>query len=701
MLYDVVMRELGKKQVNKIASHEVSNLMSKIKALKESVGRWGWSSNLLEAALTVDWDEDGFPKESENGWNIKDKISHKILSSNRMMESIFRGTGLKNTSINSIYISKLGNPVRIQTRDLLNLPKELVPTSREGIQLGKLSYMVAGGKMETKRTVKGNQNFPAYRSGRDLLVLKPQKVIKRMYSDISSKSENVNRGLTKRIKAEIEKGEWMKVDQRKELLEFISNSQANLSALGKKGEYKKVNHLMERMLNSLLLQIYAIETLVTNKGSRTSGLDGKILENNEKSKIELLKELKKWRNRKPSSLKRIYIRKDEGGQRQISIPSIIDRGVQQLFLLVLDPVVEAKSDMYSFGFRKGRSPIMAIGGVQKKLQSKVREKVISEGYIWDADIKKCFDKINHEWLMKNTPIPKKYKYVLEGWLKAGYVEFGLEKILETNEGVPQGGIISPLLMNVCLNGMEEMLEESMEEYKKGTPTAAIRYRELDGQRLSIKHVGGTKEYKERAIDLRLIRFADEFVVISGSARLLDILKGKLVSFLEERGLEISKEKSRVVKLGVNKPFEFLGYTFVYLRRTEEIRSKLLHRSSPEYRLEGRPRLYVYPSEEKVVRLKKRLKNYLKGNQNAEAFRIIGELNPIIRGWVNYFSYSNAMGTLKNLRGWLFKRLGIWMKKKHPKVGRGWLNRRYFLLRDGLKEKGMKEKDMIEIMAKSA
>ena len=700
VLYDVVMRELGLKQVNKMASHELSNLMSKIKTLiKGGVGRWGWSSNLLEAALTVDWDYDGFPAKLLKGLNIKDKVSQRILSSNRKMESIFRGTGLKNTPINSIYISKLGNPVRIQT-DLLNLPKKLVPTSREGIWLGKLSNMVAGGKMGTKRTEKGNQNSPAYRSGRDLLALKPLLVTARMYSNIScNKSDNVNRSLTNRVKAEIGKGEWIKRDQRAELIEFISSCQTNLSALGKKGDYNKVNHLMEIMLSSLLFQVYTIETMVTNQGSRTPGWDGKILENNTKSKIEMLNELRKWRNRKPSPLKRIYIPKEDGNRRPISIPSIIDRSIQQLFLLVLDPVVEAKSDSYSFGFRKGRNKIMAIGGIQKKLQSKVREKVVSEGYIWDADIRKCFDTINHAWLMKNTPIPKKFKYILKGWLEAGYVEFGSEKILETKEGVPQGGIISPLLMNICLNGLENILVESMEEYKKGTRTAAIRYRELDGLRLSKKHVGETGKYKERAIDLRMIRYADDLIVISGSARLLNIVKGKFAGFLEERGLEINAEKSRVVELGVNKPFNFLGYTFVYLERTEDIRSKLVHRSSREYRLEGRPRLYVFPSEEKVIRLKLRLKNYLKENQNSEALKIIGELNPIIRGWVNYFSYSNAMGTLGSLRAWLFRRLGMWMKRKHPKAGREWLNRRYFIMEEAKKEYNIKEKDMIEIMAK--
>lgn len=699
VLRDVIRRELGLKQVNKIADHELSNLMNKIKTyVRKDVGRWGWSSNLREAALKVEMDYDGFlTRLLKDGQNIKDKVSHKILSSNGKMEGIFRSTGLKNTLIKSICISKLGKPgIR---EEIIDLPRESVPTSKEGIWLGKLNDRVAGGMMETKRTGKGNQKFPAYRSGRDLLALKPQIVTGRMYSSISGdKRDNVNRSLTKRIKAEIGKGEWIKADQRAELKEFIRNCQTNLSALGKKGEYNKVNHLMEIMLSSLVFQVNAIETMVKNKGSGTPGLDGKILlENNAKSKIEMLKEIKKWRNRKPSKLRRIYkqIPKGEGKQRKIRIPSIIDRTIQQLFLLVIDPVVEAKSDSNSFGFRKGRKRIMAIGGIEKELQSKVREKVVREGYIWDAGIKKCLDTKNHAWLMRNTPIPRKLKYILKGWLEAGYIEFGTENIKETKEG--EGGI-SHLLMNICLNGLEELLEESMEENKKGTLTATRRDREKDGLRLSIKNVGKTGKYKEREIDLKMIRYGDDFIVISGSARLLEIVKGKFAEFLRKRGLEINMGKSRVIELGEKKPLNFLGYTFVYQKRTENKRSKLVQGTSS--RREGRPRLYVFPSEEEVKRLKKRLKNYLKENQNSEAFKIIGELNQIIRGWENYFAYSNARGTLRKLRAWLLRRLEIWTKRKHPKAGREWLRRRYFGMDEAIKEYKIKERDEIEIKARS-
>lgn len=550
-----------------------------------------------------------------NNGNIKDKIKHKIISSNRKTEGIFRSTGLKNTSIKSIYISKLGNPERVKgptgTRRINSIYRKRgegsEPTKKEG-RLGEQKDRIAGGKMETKRTQRrerGNQNFTAYRGGRNLLALRPQKVTKyRMYSSISgNKSDYVNRRLTKKIKEEIERGRWVKGEQREELKEFISKCQGNLSALGKKGEYNKVNYAMELMLNSKLFHIYAIE-----KKGRTDTRMGR--KNEEKEKLEMLKGLKKWRKRKPSP-RRIYIKGENGERRQRSIPSRIDRVIQELFVLVLEPVVEAKSEIKSFGWRKGGN--QGKGG--KKLESKerLRERWIREGYVWEAEIRKGLDTKNNEWLLKNTPIPKKYKYILKGWLKAGYIEFGTENKIETKGG---GGKISQILMNISLKGMEEQL------------------RKLENSR-----------HGEEGEEIRMMRYAEEIIVIAGSERLLDIIREKFAKFLEERGLEIDRRKSRIEELGINKPFEFLGYTFINQKRTKKIRRKLLQRSKQrKSRLERRQRLYVYPSKEKMIRLKKRIKEYLRESQNLSAYKIRSELKEIIGGWVNYYSYTNEKGT---------------------------------------------------------
>ena len=721
VLYDVILHELGLKQVSVIISHELYNLMSKIKAFEFiNAGRLLWSSNLFEAALTSDRDKDGFPPRliprTGINFNIKNMIRHTVILSNRIKRIIFRGTGLKNTIINSVSISKLGNPVRInRNRDLLNLPLSLCETRRyrllnRGILSKKLYNMVAGGKIGTKQPSEARfPNFLAYRGGRNSLAFKPHLVtICRSYSSmICNKSDYLNKELTNDILLEIKQGNWITINQKVKLIEYIETCQKNLSALGIKKEYRKIYYIMELLVNSLLFQVYAIEILSSNRGSATPGIDNRVLRNNVDDKIRLLTDLKGFRNRKPSPLKRIYIPKKDGEKLPLSIPSITDRAIQQLFLLILDPIVEANSDSYSFGFRKGRNPIMAIGSLQKKLQNKVRgdSKTLEPTYIWDAYIRKFFYSTHHEWLLKNTPFPPKYKYILEGWLKSGFIEFGSEKILETNE--TQGGIISPLFMNVCLNGLESLIEESMYEYKEQVPYASIRKRYIDGLRLSIKDVDKSRaaaarrkdgKFKEHSIDCKLFRFADDIRVISGSHILLDIIKSKFQNFLKERGLEIHPDKSRTIKLGVNTTFDFLGYTFVFLMRTQSIRSKLVHRSTPEYRLKGRPILYVHPSRSQLKAIKLRIKQLLRSKQNSSAYNIISELNPIIRGWVNYYSYSNSIGILNSFRAWLYRRIVIWLRKKHPKVSMGWINRQY-LLTENIVEQHDLNRSVINYIAK--
>jgi len=521
------------------------------------------------------------------------------------------------------------------------------------------------------------------------------KIVLKKYSSIKryiSTKPIMDRKLSKDITDTLKSGKWITISQKKALIEYIHIVQGNLADLSKiNGMYSKIlNYHIEYYLHTLLFQIYAIESLAQNKGSRTGGLDDLILENTYKSKTYLLAKLKKFYKIKPQRLKRIYILKSNSLERRpLSIPSIIDRSIQQLFILILDPIIESHSDPNSFGFRKGRNQIMAIGILQKSLQSKPSKlkRNVEPPLIWDADIKKCFDSINHEWLLKHIPVPRRYIGIFKSWLKAGYIEINSHRYYDTNEGISQGSIISPLLMNLTLNGMEAVVEESKFIYKKITKKVYIRYREIDGYRVAVKAISKQdkkKEFKERSVACRIIRYADDFIIICGSEILLDIIQSKIKAFLKIRGLEIHPNKSRKLTFNINNPFNFLGYTFVYLFQTKHIRCKFLHSRVPEYRLEGRPRLFVYPSKEKLKTIKIKIKNILKTSHNLSVFNLISKLNPIIRGWVNYFSFSNAGGTLSSLRHYLFKRLKIYLIKKHKGASLRWLMKHYFLLEE-LKE----------------
>ena len=482
------------------------------------------------------------------------------------------------------------------------------------------------------------------------------------------------------------------MEQKKLLIKHVETCQTHLSALStNKNSMSRIFYIMELLLNSLLFQVYAIEILSANKGSKSAGVDNKILLNTSESKLTFLSELKNFRKRKPLPLRRIYIPKKKGEKRPISIPSIVDRLIQQLFVLVLDPFIEANSDARSYGFRKGRRPTMAIGDIQKNLQSKVRKgsKNLEPIYIWDADIKKCFDSISHNWLLKNSPFPPKYKYILKSWLKLGHIEFGSNKIELNDVGIPQGGIISPLLMNFTLNGIENLINEEMILYQKSLPRSRLKY-SVDGTaKLYLFHKLSNGSFKERQTSCKFFRYADDFIVICSSPRLLSLIKKKVQKFLRQRGLEIHPNKSRTILFKLNTPFDFLGYTFIYLIRTKFIKNKMLHGSKPEYRLHGRPRLFVHPSRSAIKSFKIRLKAFIKKNQNVSAYRLIAVLNPKIRGWVNYYSFSNATGALSLLRNWIYKRVVIWMKRKHPKSSTTWLNKHYFLIENLLEEHDLK------------
>lgn len=689
---DVLLRELRLKQVDIVKSHILHNsIITRPKYF--FIGRMLKSSYSSEAALTRDWNYDGFPS-NPLGLYAQNIISQMIILVNRIKGIAYRSTEKKILTCNATIKFKLGNPVKIYIINLLSPVRSLYLIK---VFFRQLKGTTAGGKIETKISLKWQayQNSHAYRSGRALsaFVLSNHLTSKRWFSTkIDNKSVYVNTSLTKTIKSRLNSKQWLTMDQKKLLIKHIETCQTYLSALSTHKDFlSKVFYIMELLLNSLLFQVYAIELLASQTGSRSSGIDSKLLKNTVESKLKFLPELKNFRKRTPLPLKRTHVPKRNGEKRPINIPSIIDRLIQQLFVLVLDPFVESNSDAHSYGFREGRSPIMVIGDIQKNLQSKVRKgsKNLEPVYVWNANITKCFEFISYNWLLKKSPFPPKYKYILKSWLKLKHIEFRSIKFNSSDTGLPEKGIISPLLMNFTLNGMENLVYEEMVRYQKIVPKSRLKY-SADGKaklHLFYKLLDGS--FKERQISCQFFRYADDFIIICSSSRLLALIKKRIHEFLQQRGLEIHSNKSKTILLNVNKSFDFLGYTFIYLIRTKFIKSKLLHGSKPEYRLHGRPRLFVHPSREAIQYFKIRLKRLIKKNQNVSAYRLIALLNPRIRGWVNYYSFSNAQGALSLLRNWLYKRIVIWMKRKHPKSSIIWLNKHYFLVENLLEEHNVK------------
>lgn len=237
--------------------------------------------------------------------------------------------------------------------------------------------------------------------------------------------------------------------------------------------------------------------------------------------------------------------------------------------------------------------------------------------------------------------------------------------------------------------MENLIFETLILYQRSLRRSRLRH-SFDGiPNLYLFHKLLDSRFKERKISCKFFRYADDFIVICSSTRLLSLIKKKAHKFLQQRGLEIHPNKTRTILFDLNKPFDFLGYTFIYLIRTRFIKNKMLHRRKPEHRLHGRPRLFVHPSRLSIKSFKVRLKTLLKNNQNVSAYGLIGVLNPKIRGWVDYYSFSNAQGALSLLRNWIYKRIVIWIKRKHPKSSITWLNKHYLLMENLLEERDLK------------
>lgn len=390
---------------------------------------------------------------------------------------------------------------------------------------------------------------------------------------------------------------------------------AKAALSGKNHLVKKLQYLLSKSYYGRLL---AVKRVISNKGKKTAGIDGELWSTASSRYKAVLRLGNQSYHSKP--LKRTYIKKKNGKDRPLGIPTMYDRAMQALHMLGLDPVAEVALDNNSFGFRKYRSTKDACEYLFKCLARKDSAKWILEG-----DIKGCFDNINHKWLLNNIPM---HKRTLEQFLKSGYVYN--KRLYKNKAGTPQGGIVSPVLANLTLNGMAQRLRE---KYWCGS-TGRV-HRKFNVNRLNIT------------------LYADDFIVTANNREVLEEVKALIKEFLKERGLELSQEKTVITN--IDQGFNFLGWNF------RKYQNKLI----------------IKPSAESIKSLKGKVHEIVKASMGMAQEVLIERLNPVIRGWCNYHRNVCSKETFQKIDRYIFYEIWRWANRRHGKKSKGWIKERYF------------------------
>ena len=389
----------------------------------------------------------------------------------------------------------------------------------------------------------------------------------------------------------------------------VRKLQNRIAKAFREGKYNKAKALKYLLTRSLAAKCLAVRRVTTNPGKSTPGVD-QVIWKTPTQKKDALSTLKR-REYHSLPLRRVYIPKKNGKLRPLGIPTMKDRAMQAVYMMALLPIAEETADLNSYGFRPFRSTADATDACFIWLS-----RSDSPSWVLEGDITGCFDNIDHDWLLRHVPLDKR---MLTQWLKSGFID--RRRLFPTVAGTPQGGIISATLCNMTLDGLERELK--------------------------------TRFPKSRVY---MARFADDFVITGTSKEFLEKeVRPVVETFLKERGLELSKEKTFITN--IQEGFDFLGQ---------------------HHRKYGNRKQYLTtPARKNVRAFLSKVKDIVRSHKATSQEDLIKKLNPVIRGWALFHRHIVAKQVYKWVDMQVFRTVWHWARRRHPDKGTNWTKRRYF------------------------